>query len=215
MDSIVTFYVARHGETLLNFINKAQGWVDSPLTEKGMHTAKQLGQKLNSIHFSAAYSSDTSRAILTAKTILTAKGQKDLPIVPDNRLREWCLGCWEAENNDKFISSVMNAFPKQYNFTELNLHLPEVCDFIYRADTTGMAEPFHIITKRLEDFFIEAGNNHLTLNSSNVLIITHAFAIKTLLYLFSKEMFQKTSKNKIQNVDIFHIKWNGKCFFVE
>ena len=36
MNSTVTFYVTRHGETLLNHLHKAQGWVDSPLTEKGI-----------------------------------------------------------------------------------------------------------------------------------------------------------------------------------
>ena len=30
----VTFYIVRHGETLLNSLNRAQGWSDSPLTDK-------------------------------------------------------------------------------------------------------------------------------------------------------------------------------------
>ena len=109
MNSTVTFYVTRHGETLLNHLHKAQGWVDSPLTERGIQTATQLGLQLKNVQFSSAFSSDTSRALQTGKTILSAQGQNELQVITDKRLREWCLGCWEAENNNKFISSMMNG----------------------------------------------------------------------------------------------------------
>lgn len=212
MNSTVTFYVTRHGETLLNHLHKAQGWVDSPLTERGIQTATQLGLQLKNVHFSSAFSSDTSRALQTGKTILTAKGQNNLQVIPDKRLREWCLGCWEAENNDKFISSIMNELQIQSDFSELNFRLPEVCELIYKSDITGMVEPFHTITDRLQSFLIETGNNLIHLKNPSVLIVTHAFAIKTLLYLFSKEMLQ--SKSKIKNVDIIYIKWDGKSFSI-
>lgn len=210
MNSTVTFYVTRHGETLLNHLHKAQGWVDSPLTEKGIQSASQLGMQLKNVQFSAAFSSDTSRALQTGKTILTAQGHNELQVITDRRLREWCLGCWEAENNDTFISSMMNELQIQNDFAELNFRLPEVQEIIYKSDTTGMVEPFHMITDRLESFLKETGDNFIHLNNPNVLIVTHAFTIKTLLYLFSKEMLRK--KPKIKNVDIITIKWDGKSF---
>lgn len=212
MNSTVTFYVTRHGETLLNHLHKAQGWVDSPLTEKGIQSASQLGLQLKNVQFSAAFSSDTSRALQTGKNILTAQGQNELQVITDKRLREWCLGCWEAENNDTFISSMMNELQIQNDFAELNFRLPEVQEIIYKSDTTGMVEPFHMITDRLESFLKETGDNFIHLNNPNVLIVTHAFTIKTLLYLFSKEMLRK--KPKIKNVDIITIKWDGKSFSI-
>ncbi len=33
---MISFYIIRHGETLLNSLNRAQGWSDSPLTGNGM-----------------------------------------------------------------------------------------------------------------------------------------------------------------------------------
>ncbi|MBO0451948.1 MULTISPECIES: histidine phosphatase family protein [Enterococcus] len=212
MNSTVTFYVTRHGETLLNRLNKAQGWADSPLTERGIQTATQLGLQLKNIQFSAAFSSDTSRALQTAKTILTAQGQNELQVITDSRLREWCLGCWEAENNDKFISSMMNELQIQNDFSELNFRLPEVHEVIYKSDITGMVEPFHMITDRLESFLKDTADNFIHLNNPNVLIVTHAFTIKTLQYLFSKEMLR--TKPKIKNVDIICIKWDGKSFSI-
>ena len=212
MNSTVTFYVTRHGKTLLNHLHKAQGWVDSPLTEKGIQTATQLGLQLKDVQFSAAFSSDASRALQTGETILTAQGQTNLQVITDKRLREWCLGRWEAENNQTFISSMMNELQIQNDFSELNFRLPEVHEIIYKSDITGMVEPFHMITDRLESFLKDIGDHFIHLNNPNVLIVTHAFAIKTLLYLFSKELLRK--KPKIKNVDIFCIQWDGKSFSI-
>ncbi|MBC1484428.1 histidine phosphatase family protein [Listeria sp. FSL L7-1485] len=212
MNSTVTFYVTRHGETLLNQLHKAQGWADSPLTERGIQSASQLGLQLKDVQFSSVFSSDTSRALQTGKTILTAQGQNELQVITDKRLREWCLGSWEAENNDKFISSMMNELQIQNDFSELNFRLSEVHEVIYKSDITGMVEPFHMITDRLESFLKDIGDNFIHLNNPNILIVTHAFTIKTLLYLFSKEMLRK--KPKIKNVDIIIIKYDGKSFSI-
>lgn len=212
MNSTVTFYVTRHGETLLNHLHKAQGWVDSPLTEKGIQTASQLGMQLKDVHFSSAFSSDASRALQTGKTILTAQGQNELQVIPDKRLREWCLGRWEAENNKKFISSMMNELQIQNDFSELNFRLPEVHEIIYKSDTTGMVDPFQMIMDRLESFLKETVDTVSHLNNPNVLIVTHAFTIKTLLYLISKERLR--IQPKIKHVDIIRIKWDGKRFSI-
>ena len=212
MNSTVTFYVTRHGETLLNHLHKAQGWVDSPLTEKGIQTASQLGLQLKNVQFSSAFSSDASRALQTGKTILTAQGQNELQVIPDKRLREWCLGCWEAENNDTFISSMMNELQIQNDFSELNFRLPEVHEIIYKSDTTGMVDPFQMIMDRLESFLKETVDTVSHLNNPNVLIVTHAFTIKTLLYLISKERLR--IQPKIKHVDIIRIKWDGKRFSI-
>jgi probable phosphoglycerate mutase len=212
MNSTVTFYITRHGETLLNYLHKAQGWVDSPLTERGIQAASQLGLQMKNIEFSAAFSSDTSRALQTGETILSAKEQNELQVITDKRLREWCFGCWEAENNDKFISDMMNELQIKNDFSELNYRLPEVQEIIYKTDITGMVEPFDMITDRLESFLKEIGDTFIHLNNPSVLIVTHAFAIKTLQYLFSKEMLRK--KPKIKNIDIITIKWDGKNFSI-
>ena len=57
----ITFYIARHGQTLLNRLDRVQGWADSPLTALGEQTARELGQVLSPVIFRAAYISDTDR----------------------------------------------------------------------------------------------------------------------------------------------------------
>ena len=103
---MVTFYIVRHGQTLLNQLDRAQGWADAPLTASGKQAAKELGKALSSVTFQAAYTSDTYRAFHTARLMLEESGHPDVPIHQDTRLREWCLGIMEAEQNSIFIKSV-------------------------------------------------------------------------------------------------------------
>ncbi len=77
---MVRFYIVRHGQTLLNSLDRAQGWADSPLTEAGKQTAVEIGQKLKGIDFNAVYTSDMLRAVQTAELILEAGGEGGLPI---------------------------------------------------------------------------------------------------------------------------------------
>ena len=54
---MIRFYIVRHGQTLLNSLDRAQGWADSPLTEAGKQMAADIGQRLKGIDFDAAYAS--------------------------------------------------------------------------------------------------------------------------------------------------------------
>jgi len=103
---MVRFYIVRHGQTLLNSLDRAQGWADSPLTETGKQMAADIGHKLNGVDFDAAYTSDMLRAVQTAELILEAGEKSGVPVKKDVRLREWCLGNMEAENNAVFIENV-------------------------------------------------------------------------------------------------------------
>ena len=147
---MVYFYIVRHGQTLLNSLDRAQGWSDSPLTEAGKQMAADIGKKLKRIEFDAVYASDMLRAVQTAKLILETGGKSGVPIEKDERLREWCLGCMESENNVVFIKNVADWLGGITSFAELNERLPDVANAIYEHDTTGMAEPFYAIESRLK-----------------------------------------------------------------
>lgn len=205
--SNINFYIVRHGETLLNSLHRAQGWVDSPLTQKGIETAKQLGKQFNDVPFVAAFSSDTIRAYTTAQIILEASNQSNIKIHTDNRLREWCLGRWEAENNDKFIADIANYFSGKYDFVAMNTHLQEIAEMIFREDLTGMAEPFDLITQRLLGFLTETGNNVNGNENRNILLVTHAFSMKTLLNQLAPDVLK--SMGKISNGEYIKIIWDG------
>lgn len=206
----VTFYIVRHGETLLNGLNRAQGWSDSPLTDNGNNTAIELGRKLRGITFKAAFTSDTIRAIQTAELILSMSGNDNIKIQDDKRLREWCLGIMEGENNSIFVQTVSKWLGGVSSFAELNERLADVASEIYNYDTTGMAESFSDILKRLKNVFVDMVELY---DDGNILVVTHAFAIKTLFYLFSPE--QLSAVYKVKNATIFKLVYNQGSFLFQ
>ncbi len=208
---MVTFYIVRHGETLLNSLGRAQGWSDSPLTGNGKKAAKDLGLEINGTIFRAAYASDTLRAVQTAELILLISGNSDIKVQKDMRLREWCLGSMDAEHNTTFIKAV-SAWLGVSSFAELNKRLPDVAAAIYEHDTTGMAEPFTDIANRLKAVFEDIAQNESSNENSDILVVTHAFAIKTLLYLFAPE--QLCAVEKVKNAAILRLIYDeGKFHF--
>ena len=207
---MATFYVVRHGQTLLNQLDRAQGWADSPLTASGRQTAKELGKALSSITFQAAYTSDTYRAFHTARLVLEENNQPDIPIHQETRLREWCLGIMEAEQNSIFIKSV-SEWLGGVSFSEMNKRLPEVAAAIKQHDTTGMAESFEQICERLKSFFLSAGSSYP--DGSNILIVSHAFLMKTLIFMFDFERIKSVSK--INNANYLKLQYDGQLFKME
>lgn len=208
---MVIFYIVRHGQTILNSLNRAQGWTDSPLTELGVKSAFDLGVKLKDIKFNAAYSSDTIRAQQTAGLIINANEKPNISVQIDKRLREWCLGSLEAESNPVFIERISNWLGTK-SFMELNMRLPDVANAILQHDKTKMAEEFSSITYRLKTFFNEIAERFSKEKECNILVVTHAFAIKTLYYLFAPEKLNIS--DKVNNASIMLLKFDNdtNCF---
>ena len=162
---MATFYVARHGQTLLNALGRAQGWCDSPLTTEGEDTAAGLGSLLANVPLHAAYASDTMRAVQTARICLEAAGQGFCPIVEDARLREWCLGSMEAESNDVFARRVSEWIGPPNSLDDMNRRLPEIAEALRAHDETCTAESFQSIANRAMGFLIALIASYLVLLS--------------------------------------------------
>ncbi len=94
-------YVVRHGETEWNRIEKQQGHLNSPLTERGIEQAVALSEGLSERGIELIYSSDLGRAFHTAKTIAEFLG---LSIQTDPRLRERHLGLMQGLTKHEFRS---------------------------------------------------------------------------------------------------------------
>ena len=87
-----TLYIIRHGETEWNKIGRYQGITDVPLNDNGIAQAKACANALKNVHFDRILSSDLSRALVTAETI---RGNRNIEITTDPRLREIDFGDWE------------------------------------------------------------------------------------------------------------------------
>ena len=157
-----TLYIVRHGETEWNKIGRYQGITNVPLNENGIAQAKACGNALEDIHFDRILSSDLSRALVTAETI---RGNRQLEIKTDERLREINFGDWE-----KLL------------FTEIEERWPGLIDQMYRRPDivkVPNGESFQEVQDRawsaVSDFLNE--NNE----DETILITCHGGTIRTIL----------------------------------
>jgi broad specificity phosphatase PhoE len=94
----MTIFLVRHGETEWNRVGRYQGWLDSPLTARGVAQAEAIGRRLCALPEAAAAGIVTSpigRARRTAEIIAQCLGRTEAPNC-DERLREISLGSWDG-----------------------------------------------------------------------------------------------------------------------
>ena len=97
-------YVARHGETGWNALNKVCGRTDVPLTAVGMRQAELLADRVENLDIQMIVSSPMCRAVLTATP---AAKRLDLEILTDSRLIEQNYGIFEGvdQNDPDFLAN--------------------------------------------------------------------------------------------------------------
>jgi len=83
--------LVRHGESVWNLENRFTGWMDVPLSAKGIEEAISAGVKLKDIIFDVAYVSHMLRSIQTLHYILLESRSKKTPIIyhEQKRIRDW------------------------------------------------------------------------------------------------------------------------------
>ena len=111
-------YIVRHGETVWNADGKMQGNIDIELNENGRALAAQLGQSLKEVYFDRIYASPLSRAYETACLI---RGERPIPIISDDRLREICFGVLEGTH---FSDWLKESCPYRFFFSEPERFVP-------------------------------------------------------------------------------------------
>lgn len=95
---MTTLVLLRHGESQWNLENRFTGWVDVPLSSKGIEEANAAGEKLRGYTFDRAFTSVLQRAIRTLAIVLELTGQKTIPIEQDQALNERHYGDLQGLN---------------------------------------------------------------------------------------------------------------------
>jgi 2,3-bisphosphoglycerate-dependent phosphoglycerate mutase len=85
--------LVRHGQSQWNLENRFTGWVDVPLSKKGIEEAISAGKKLKDYVFDTMYVSHMLRAIQTLHYIIIESSSKKTPIIKhyDKRISKWEL----------------------------------------------------------------------------------------------------------------------------
>lgn len=160
-------FLIRHGETDWNKDFRYQGHTDVPLSSTGKIQAKQVAQRLKSESLDAVYSSDLSRAYVTAQIIAEEHG---LPVTAFPSLREINYGFWEG-----------------LTLNEINLQFPGIRDQ-WLADPGNYRVPggesLTEVQHRALAVFREIRKQH---PEGTIAVVTHGGVISMLLLTFLGE----------------------------
>ena len=219
MSSTITFYIARHGKTLLNTLDRVQGWCDSPLTPEGIEVAQFLGAGLRDIRLDAVYSSDLRRTRQTAEVVLGEHGQTELSINEVFGFREACFGSFESDFNAKMWGNVA-LFLQYVKMEDMyrdvfhgKISNKEALDVISKLDHMGLAETFEQVEHRSQKALREiAAQEASEGKDKNVLVIAHGMSIICMLQnLGGKELL----KGHLDNAAVCKVTYRDGKFSVQ
>lgn len=101
-------YLARHGQTAWNLEKRLQGATDNALNDTGKAQARQLGEKLKGVSFSAVYASSLARARETATLAVP-----DVTPTPLPALAERSFGTFEGMFEDGRDGALAEEFKRR------------------------------------------------------------------------------------------------------
>ncbi|TGA95933.1 histidine phosphatase family protein [Sporolactobacillus shoreae] len=204
-------YIVRHGETILNLLNRSQGWADSPLTWKGEQQAETLGKTIKEtpITFDAAYTSDSGRARETARLVLNYSENSSVPLTETETLREAAFGSFEGYNNDEMweqaglavgISGMSRKSP-------IDLKIKAI-EGIKKSDTINYAEGFEEVSSRIEDL----KNLISSSEASSILLVSHSLLICCILHVLFPDGLKI---DKVPNASVTKIHYSKEAFHLD
>ena len=145
----------RHGKTDWNAMRKLQGRTDIPLNDEGRAMAAKAREEYKSFNIDVCYCSPLIRAVETAQIVL---GNRDIPIIKDERLVEMGFGEYEGiEKSFQIPACPINiVFNEPENYTE----------------SIGGAETFSQLFARTGEFLREIIEPQLQ-EGKDILIVGH------------------------------------------
>ena len=169
-------YIIRHGQTEVNHRQALQGRSDFPLNDAGIAQARRAAERLKEVSFAHVFTSPLQRAVQTAKLIAP-----DIQPVMDERLIEMDYGPYEGMDLNNLPPEVITFFR----------------DFIHNPAPNGM-EPLSSVLERAGAFLESIRNLE-----GNILISTHAIAMKGILEVLTPEAHGSYWSKHIGNCAVY------------
>lgn len=158
-------YLIRHGETDYNKKRRLQGVTDIPLNAKGIELAEKTAKGLQNIRFDKIYTSPLIRARKTAEII---RGERDIPIIPTEGLKEISFGDYEG----------LTILKENYNIPD-----PDFCNFFDAPEkyhTPPNGESLEHLRERTSSF-VRGIMNDPECEGLTLLMASHGAAIRGML----------------------------------
>lgn len=169
-------YIIRHGKTELNKAKVLQGRSNFPLNEEGIRQAGEAAELLGDVSFSRVFSSPLTRAVQTAEILAP-----HIKPVIDERLIEMDYGPYEGADLTHLPPEILTFFS----------------DFVHNPAPDGM-EQLSSVVERAGEFLED-----IRQISGDILISTHAIAMKGILEYLSPESKGRYWSKYIGNCSIY------------
>lgn len=219
-DNTVVLYIARHGKTILNTMDRVQGWADTPLTPPGVEVAEFLGVGLKDVPFRAAYSSDLGRARQTARIVLDSKGQTDIKITEVPQIRETNFGSYEGDLNMRMWTDAAHYlhFKSQKDMMDAMKDDPglliKVINTFKELETLGIGENYNDVKTRGQKALREIAEEEAANGGGNILIVGHGMSIG--VFLSDLDSFgKKPSAGHMGNAAVCKVIYKDGKFMLE
>lgn len=165
-------YIVRHGETVWNKEKRIQGRADIELNEYGRELAIKTGEALKDVHFDIIYSSPLKRAYETACLI---RGNRNIDIIKDDRIKEVSFGIFEGKCMDELIENG-TSFKDFFDHPEIYLPAEE-------------GESLEDLCIRAKNFICEIIEKHKN-NSQRIMIVAHGALNKAIMMYVKKHSME-------------------------
>ncbi|MEN8252771.1 MAG: histidine phosphatase family protein [Patescibacteria group bacterium] len=192
------FYIVRHGETEANVKDLIQGQLESSLTKLGKMQAQDRAKDFTNLDFTAAYSSDLSRAKDTAKILVA----NSLEVIADKRLRERRY----ADLENMIVSEAKTQFARRFALRE-SLSRDERIKFRLTEGVENDKE----LMERLTEFLVEKTEEHL---NKKILLVAHGDLLRSFLMWLGEYQYGELRGGSIDNLGYFVLENDGENFEV-
>lgn len=191
-------FIVRHGETLWNKDRRLQGSTDISLNDYGRELAVKTGQALKDVKIDKIYSSPLSRAYETACLI---RGDRDIDIITDDRIKEICFGDIEGCVQDELFENPDSTF--KYFFDEPLKYIP-----------SHNGETFEHLCERTKEFMeqviLPEADKH-----ERIMIVGHGAMNKAIMCFIKKHGIDKFWSGGLQkNCNVIMVDYTDGKFTV-
>lgn len=199
--------VMRHGESVWTqkSVNRFAGWVDVPLTDRGLEQARHAGQllKKSGLLPDMVFTSLLTRSIVTANTVLDLVDRAWIPVERTWRLNERHYGAFQGQTRpamlERYGQQQFNIYRRSYDVRPPAIetdsayfqgqdprYAPALADGLDSQNPAGIrAECLKDLLLRLHPYWSSRIAPNLV-QDRTVLVVTHGSVVRSLIKVLEK-----------------------------
>ncbi len=187
---MLKIYLVRHGATIWNAEQRIQGHTDVPLNETGLEQSRRIAQRLKDQKIDAVWSSDLTRARVTAEILAEPHG---LTVNTTPLLRERRFGDWEGLTQEEIVARGDRQLLDAYRAAVV-------------ADLPPNAESMQSVWNRLSQALKEIIHLHA---EGQVVVVGHGGSLRVILCQAMRAPMECVRHIWLDNACLSLVEFNG------